>query len=99
MLNHPSLKAVNSNFTRVRCDQITWKVLEETILLFDQWLGPNDFTNKGPIIFPTADLVDLIEDVWRNKLLDSITMTMQWNTEDNGFNWSTYYRKGQRDSK
>ena len=31
--------------------------------VFDQRLGPNDFTNRGPRRFPTADLGGLIEDV------------------------------------
>ena len=54
--NHPSIKAVNSKFTRIRCAHITWQVLEETRLFFDQRLGPNDFTNMGPRRSPTADL-------------------------------------------
>ena len=60
VLKHPSIKAVKSKFTRIRCAHITWKVLEERRLFFDHWLGPNDFTNRGPRIFPTADLGGLI---------------------------------------
>ena len=56
------------------CAQITWQVLEKTRLFFNQWLGPNDFTNRGPRIFSTAYLGGLIKDVRRNKLLDSVTM-------------------------
>ena len=79
VLNHPSLKTVKSKFTHVRCAQITWQVMEETRLFFDQYLRPNDFTSKGPRIFPTANLGGLVEDVRRNKLLDSITMSRHWN--------------------
>ena len=70
VLNHPSIKAVKSKFTSIRCARITWQVLEETILFLDQRLGPNDFTNRVPRRFPTSDLGGLIEDVRRNKLLD-----------------------------
>ena len=62
-LNHPSIKAVKTNFKRIRCAHITWQVWEGTRLFFDQRLGPNDFTNRGPRRFPTADLGGLIEDV------------------------------------
>ena len=55
VLNHPSIKSVKSKFTRIRCAHITWQVLEETRLFFDHRMGPNDFTNKGPRKFPTAD--------------------------------------------
>ena len=34
VLNHPSIKAVNSRFTRVRCSHITWQVLDEIRLFF-----------------------------------------------------------------
>ena len=44
------------------------------IMFFDQRLGPNDFTNRGPVRFPTADLGGLIEDVRQNKFLDSVKM-------------------------
>ena len=63
VLNNPSIKSVKSKFTRIRCSQVTWQVLEETRLFFDQRLGPNNFTNRGPRIFPTADLGVLIKDV------------------------------------
>ena len=33
------------------------------MLFFDHRLGPNDFTDKVPRRFPTADLGGLIEDV------------------------------------
>ena len=36
MLNHPSIKAVKSKFTRIVCAHITWQVLEETRLFFNQ---------------------------------------------------------------
>ena len=74
LLNHPSMKAVKSKFTSIRCAHITWQVLEETRLFFDQQMGPNDFTNRGPRRSPTDDLGGLIEDIRRNKLLDSVTM-------------------------
>ena len=74
LLNHTSIKAVKSKFTSIRCAHITWQVLEETRLFFDQQMGPNDFTNRGPRISPTSDLGGLIEDARRNKLLDSVTM-------------------------
>ena len=78
VLNHPSIKSVKSKFTRIRCAHITWQVLEETRLFFDQRLGTNYFTDRGPRRFPTADLGVLIEDVRRNKLLYSVTMQRQW---------------------
>ena len=56
VLNQPSIKAANSKFTRIPCAHITWQVLEETRLFFDQRLGPNDFTNRGPRRSPKADL-------------------------------------------
>ena len=95
VLNHPSLKAVKSKFTHGRCAQITCQVTEETRMFFGQCLGPNDFTNKGPRGFPTANLGFLVEDVQRNKLLDSITMSRQWITQDHGNNWYTHHYKGQ----
>ena len=60
VLNHPSIKAVKSKFTRIRCAHITWQVLEETIMFFDERLGPNEFTNTVPRRSPTADLGGLI---------------------------------------
>ena len=93
VLNQPSNKAVNSKFTRIRCAHITRQVLEETRLFFGQWLGPNDFTNRGSRRFPTADLGGLIEDVRRNKLLDSVTMPRQWNNQDNVKTWATHHGK------
>ena len=63
VLNHPYIKTLKSKNTRIWCAHITWQVLEETRLFFDQRLVPNDFTNRGPRIFPTADLGVLIKDV------------------------------------
>ena len=60
------------------------------IMFFDQQLGPNDFTNRGPRRFPTADLGGLIEDVRRNKLLNSVTMPRQWNNQNNINTWGTH---------
>ena len=93
VLNHPSIKAVKSKFTRVRCSHITWQVLEETRLFFDQQLVPNDLTNRGPRRFPTADLGGLIKDVRRNKLLDPVTMKRQWNNQENLNTWATHHGK------
>ena len=42
VLNHPFIKAVKSNFISIWCAHITWQVLEETKVFFDQRLGPND---------------------------------------------------------
>ena len=75
VLNHPSIKVVKSKFTCVWCAKITWQLLEETRIFFYQRLGTNDFTNKGPRISPTADLVGLIKDVQHNKLLDYVIMS------------------------
>ena len=79
---------------RIRCAHITWQVLEETRLFFGQRVGLNYFTNKGPIISPTAYLGGLIEDVRSDKLLDSVTMTRQWNNQDTENNWATHHGKG-----
>ena len=81
VLNHPSIKSVNSKFTSIRCFRITWHVLEETRLFLDQRLGPNDFTNRGLRISPTVYLGGLIKDVRQNKYLDSVTMPIQWNNQ------------------
>ena len=91
MLNHLSVKAVKSKFTMIRCVHITWQVLEETRLFFDQRLGPNDFTNRVPRRFPTADLGGLIEDLRRNKFLDLVTMPKQWNNPENINTWGTQH--------
>ena len=96
VLNHPSIKVVKSKFTRIRCAHITWQVLDETRLFLDHWLGPNDFTNRGPRRFPTADLEGLIEDVRRNKFLDSVTIRRQWNNQYNINTWGTHQGKSQR---
>ena len=56
VLDHPYIKAAKSKFTRIRCAHITWKLLEETRLFFDQRLGPNDFTNRVPSKIPPTDL-------------------------------------------
>ena len=88
-IESPLYKAVKSKFTRIRCAHITWQVLEET-RLFYQRLGPNDFTNRGPRRFPTADLGGLIEDVRRKKFLDSVTMPRQWNHQENINTWVTH---------
>ena len=93
VLNHPSIKSLKSKFTRIRCAHITWQVLEEKRLFFGQRLGPKDFTNRGPRRFPTADLGGLIEDVRRNKLLDSVTMPSQWNNQENVNTWATHHGK------
>ena len=65
--------------------------MEETRFFFDQRLGPNDFTNRGPRIFPTADLGGLIKDIRQNKLLDSFTMPRQWNNRDSLKTWATHH--------
>ena len=59
-LKRPYTKSVKSKFTRIRCAHITWQVLEETRLFFNQWLVPNDFTNRVPRRLPPADLGGLI---------------------------------------
>ena len=74
VLNQPSIKVVKSKFIRIRCAHITWKVLEETRLFFDQQLGPNDFTNRGPRRSPTSDLGEFIENLRQNKFLNLVTM-------------------------
>ena len=93
LLNQPYIKAVKSKFTKIRCAHITWKLLEETRLFFDQRLGPNDFTNRGPRRFSTANLGGLIEDVRRNKFLDSVTMSRQWKNKENINTWETHQGK------
>ena len=60
---------------------------------FDQRLGPNDLTNRGPRRFPTADLGGLIEDVRQKTFLDSVTMTREWNHQDNINTWGTHQGK------
>ena len=64
-------------------------------MFFDQRMGTNDFTNRGPRRFPTADLGGLIEDVRRNKLLDSVTIPRQWNNQENINTWGTHQGKSQ----
>ena len=61
---------------------------------FDQRMGPNGFTNKGPRRFTTADFGGLIEYLRQNKVLDLFTMPMQWNNQDNGNNWVSHQVKG-----
>ena len=95
VLNHPLLKSVKSNFTRVRCSHITWQVLEETRMFFNRWMVPNDFINKGPRRFPTIYLWWLIEYVRRNNFLDLVTMPRQWNNQESGNTWATHHGKGQ----
>ena len=63
VLNHPSIKAVMSKFTRIWSAHITWQVLEETRLFFNQQLGPNYLQIGGPRRFPKAELGRLIDDV------------------------------------
>ena len=72
------------------CTHITSQVLEETQLFFDIWLGPNDFTNRGPRRFPRADLGGLMEDVRQNNFLDLVTMPRQWNNQENINTWGTH---------
>ena len=72
---------------------MTWKVLEETRLFFDPLLGPNDFINRGPRRFPTADLGGLIEDVRRNKFLYSVAMSRQCNNQWNVNTLATQHGK------
>ena len=92
-LNQTFIKSVKSKFTRIWCAHITWQVLGETRLFFDQRLGPNDFTNRGPRRSPTADLGGLIEDVRRNKFFDSVTIPRQWNHQENINTWGTHQGK------
>ena len=92
-MNHPSRKAAKTKFTRIRCAHTTWQVLEETILFFDQRLGPNDITNRVPIIVPTDDLGGLIEDVRQNKLLYLVKMPMKWNNQERVNTWETHHGK------
>ena len=56
-------------------------------MFFDQRLGPNDFTNRRPRRFPTADTGVLIEDARPNKFLDSVIMPRQWKNQDNVNIW------------
>ena len=93
VLSHSSIKAVKSTFIRIRCAHIAWQVLEETILIFDQRLGPNGVTNRGLRRSPTADLGRLIKCVRRNKFLDSVTIPRQWNNQDNSNTWGTHNGK------
>ena len=95
LLNHPSIKAVKSKFTRILCAHITWQVLEETRLFFDQRLGPNDFTNRVPRRSPTADLGGLIEDLRREKFLDSVKIPRQRNKQENINTWGIHQGKSQ----
>jgi len=85
VVNHPSIKAVKSTFGKVRCAQITWQILEETRQFFGMRLGPNDFTNGGPGLYPTVELGGLIEDVRRNRPLESVTLPRQWKFQENSF--------------
>ena len=55
VLKHPSIKAVKSKISRIRCTYITWQVLEETRLFFDQQVGPNELKNMGTIRLIIAD--------------------------------------------
>ena len=64
-------------------------------MFFDQRLGTNDFTNRGPRRFPTSDLGGLIEDVRREKFLYSVTMPRQWNNQNNMNTWGTHQGKSQ----
>ena len=90
VLNHPSIKSVKSKFIRIWCAHITWQVLEKIILIFDQRLGPNYFKNRGPRRFLTADLGGSIEDIRGKNFLDSVTMPMQWNNQENINTWGTH---------
>ena len=65
----------------------------EKKLFFDQRLGPNDFTTRVPRRFTTADLGVSIEDLRRNKFLDSVTMPRQWNNQENVNTWATHHGK------
>ena len=94
VLNHPSLKAVTSKFTHIRCAHIICQLLEKTRLFIDQRLGPNGLMNKGPRRFPTAGLGGLTEDVRRNKSLYLVNMPSQWNNQDTGNNWATHQGNG-----
>ena len=62
-------------------------------MFFDQRLEPNNFTNRAPRRFPTADLGGLISNVRRNTFMDSVTMTRQWNKQDNVNTWVTHHGK------
>ena len=64
-------------------------------MLFDHRLGPNYFTNRVPRRFPTDYLGGLIEDVRRERLLYSVTMTRQWNNQYIMNNWGTHQGKSQ----
>ena len=69
--------------------------LRKKYCFFDQRLGTNAFTNRGPRIFPTSDLGGLIEDVRQNKLLDSVTIPRQCNSQENINTWGTHQGKSQ----
>ena len=56
-------------------------------------MGLNEFTNRGPRRSPTVDLGGLIEDVRRNKLLDSVTMPRQWNNQESVNTWANHHGK------
>ena len=62
---------------------------------FNQWLVPNDLTNRGPRRSPTADLGGLIKDVRRNTFLYSVTTPRQWNHKKNMNTWVTHQGKSQ----
>ena len=57
--------------------------------------GTKIFYKKGPRRFPTADLGELIEDVRRKKILDSVTMPRQWNHKENIDTWGIHQGKSQ----
>ena len=59
-------------------------MLEETRLLFAQRLRPDDFVFGGTRRFPMAELTGLIDDVQKNKPLDSVTLPGRWNFKNEG---------------
>ena len=48
-------------------------------------LGPNDFANGWPVLYPSVELGGLNKDVRRNRPMESFTLPCQWKFQKNAF--------------
>ena len=77
-LDHEVMQEHTEKFTRSKCAQLTWQLLEESRFFFRQRLIADDFENGGPYAYPMSKMGSLLDEVRRHKNLLVDTLPRQW---------------------
>ena len=82
ILDHEVMQEHTEKFTRAKCAQLTWQLLEESRFFFSQRLMADDFENGGPYSYPMSEMGSLFDEVRRHKNLIVDTLPRQWVFEE-----------------